>query len=313
MAGCTTAVGTERALKRVLLTGASGFVGLHCIEPLIARGYEVHATSTKAREGDTLGAQWHKVDLLQDNAVPNLAATVKATHLLHLAWYVVPGKLITAAENFAWVTASMALVDAFAKEGGTRVVASGSAYEYDWNYGFCNERLTPSIPNTPYGACKQALRTLLDSYCANAGLSAAWARVFFLYGPNEHPGRLVSSVILSLLKGEGAKSSHGRQIRDYMHVQDVADGLVAMLDSGVTGTFNLCSGQATTIRDIVLTIGRLIQRPDLVLLGALPARANDAHMVVGDNARLLAEVEWKQRLDLESGLRQTIEWWREHR
>lgn len=300
-------------MKRVLLTGASGFVGLHCIEPLLARGYEVHATSTKPREGDTRGAHWHRVDLLDSDAVRELAATVKATHLLHLAWYVVPGKLITAAENFSWVTASMALVDAFAKGGGNRVVASGSAYEYDWNYGFCGERLTPSVPNTPYGACKQALRTLVESYCANVGLSAAWARIFFLYGPNEHPGRLVPSVILSLLKGEGAKSSHGRQIRDYMHVQDVADGLVSILDSNVTGTLNVCSGQATTIRDIVLTIGQIVQRPELILLGALPARANDAHMVVGDNARLLAEVEWSQRWNLEGGLRQTVEWWRDHR
>jgi nucleoside-diphosphate-sugar epimerase len=300
-------------VKRVLLTGASGFLGLHCIEPLLARGYEVHATSTKARDGDTRGAHWHTVDLLQADTARELAATVKATHLLHLAWYVVPGKLIAAAENFSWVTASMALVDAFAKEGGKRVVVSGSAYEYDWNYGFCSERLTPSVPNTPYGACKQALGTMVESYSANVGLTASWARVFFLYGPNEHPRRLVPSVILSLLNGEPAKCSHGRQIRDYMHVQDVADGLVSVLDSDVAGTLNVCSGQATTIRDIVIAIGQIVQRPELILLGAIPARDNDAHMVVGDNSRLLAEVEWSQRWSLDDGLRQTIEWWRGRR
>lgn len=300
-------------MKRVLLTGASGFLGLHCIEPLLARGYEVHATSTKARDDDARGVHWHKVDLLQPNAPHELAAAVKATHLLHLAWYVVPGKLIAAAENFSWVTASMALVDAFAKEGGKRVVVSGSAYEYDWSYGYCSERLTPAVPNTPYGACKQALGTLVESFSANVGLSASWARVFFLYGPNEHPRRLVSSVILSLLNGEPAKCSHGRQIRDYMHVQDVADGLVSILDGDVSGTLNVCSGQATTIRDIVVAIGQIVQRPELILLGALPARENDAHMVVGDNSRLLAEVEWRQRWPLEAGLRQTIEWWQGHR
>ena len=143
-----------------------------------------------------------------------------------------------------------------------------------------------------------------------SGLSTAWGRVFFLYGPREHPDRLVSSVIRSLLKGEAARCSHGRQIRDYMHVQDVADGLVALLDSDVEGAMNVCSGQATTLREIVLSIGRICERPDLIQLGAIPARANDTPLVVGDNARLTSETGWKQQLDLETGLRETVDWWR---
>ncbi|HEX6397717.1 MAG TPA: NAD(P)-dependent oxidoreductase, partial [Steroidobacteraceae bacterium] len=135
-------------------------------------------------------------------------------------------------------------------------------------------------------------------------------RVFFLYGPHEHPQRLVSSIILSMLRGEPAKSSHGRQIRDYMHVQDVADGLVAVLDSELRGTVNVSSGRATQIRDIVLTLGSLLGRPELVQLGALPARANDAPMVVGDNAKIMAELGWQPRFELESGLGHTIDWWK---
>jgi nucleoside-diphosphate-sugar epimerase len=154
---------------------------------------------------------------------------------------------------------------------------------------------------------------MLGALGEQAGLSVGWGRVFFLYGPNEHPQRLVSSVILSLLRGEPAKTSHGRQIRDYMHVQDVADGLVSLLHSDVRGAVNISSGQATTIRELVLTAGRLLQRPDLIQLGAIPARANDSPLVVGDNARLLTEVGWSQKLDLEAGLTQTIEWWKSHK
>ena len=88
-----------------------------------------------------------------------------------------------------------------------------------------------------------------------------------------------------------------------MHVQDVADGLVALLDSDVRGAVNVASGQATTLREIVLTIGRLLERPDLIQLGAIPARANDAPLVVGDNTRLRHEVGWTQQFDLEAGLR----------
>jgi nucleoside-diphosphate-sugar epimerase len=297
-------------MKKVLITGATGFIGHHCLGPLKARGYEVHAVSSKPMKSDASGVHWHQADLLQPGAAKALLAEVKPTHLLHLAWFVVPGKLITAPENFAWVRASMELVQEFAAQGGKRLTVCGSGYEYDWNYGYCSEKLTPAVPNTVYGSCKQALNFLVQSFASQNALSAAWGRVFFLYGPNEHPQRLVSSVILSLLKGDPAKTSHGKQIRDYMHVQDVADGMVALLDSEVTGSVNVSSGQATTLREIVLTIGRVVEKPELIQLGAIPARANDTPLVVGENLRLLNEVGWKQQFDLEAGLRQTIEWWK---
>jgi nucleoside-diphosphate-sugar epimerase len=296
--------------KRVLLTGATGFIGYHCLEPLKARGYEVHLVSSRPMKTGASGVHWHQANLLEPGTAKSLLAEVKPTHLLHLAWFVVPGKLITAPENFAWVRASMELVEEFAAHGGKRLAVCGSSYEYDWNYGYCSEKLTPAVPNNVYGSCKQALQLLVQSFASQAGLSAAWGRVFFLYGPNEHPQRLVPSVILSLLKDEPAKCSHGRQIRDYMHVQDVADGLVSLLDSEVTGTVNVSSGQATSLREIVLAIGRLMGKPKLIELGAIPARANDAPLVVGENLRLLNECGWKQQYELEAGLRQTIEWWK---
>ncbi len=295
--------------KKVLLTGASGFIGRHAIAPLVARGYEVHAISSRVPMGASDGVVWHQADLLEPGGAQTVLAQVRPTHLLHLAWYVVPGKLITAPENFAWVTASMDLLRRFAEQGGQRVTVCGSGYEYDWSYGYCSEKLTPAVPNTVYGSCKQALNLLTQSFASQAGLSAAWGRVFFLYGPHEHPDRLVSSVIRSLLRKEPARCSHGRQIRDYLHVQDVADGLVALLDSSLEGPVNVSSGEATTLREIVLTIGRLIERPDLIQLGAIPARANDTPLVVGDNTRATAETGWTPRHDLDSGLRQTIDWW----
>jgi nucleoside-diphosphate-sugar epimerase len=298
-------------MKRVLLTGAGGFIGGHCIRPLLDRGFEVHAVSRAAHPVGGQGATWHRADLLQPGVARDLVATIGPTHLLHLAWYVVPGKLITSPENFDWVTGSLDLVRAFAESGGQRLAVCGSGYEYDWSYGYCTEGLTPCVPDTVYGACKHALHELVRSLAASRQLSFAWPRVFFLYGPEEHPQRLVSSVIRALLRGEPAPCSHGRQIRDYLHVQDVADGLVAVLDSEAQGAVNVSSGQATTLREIVLTIGRLTGRPELVQLGALPARANDVPLVVGASARAAA-LGWQPRHDLESGLGQTIDWWKQH-
>jgi nucleoside-diphosphate-sugar epimerase len=298
------------ANKVVLLTGATGFIGRHAVAPLRARGYQIHAITSKGAAADMPGVQFHQGNLLEPGTAKRVLAAVKPSHLLHLAWFVVPGKLITSPENYEWVRASMELVQEFAAAGGQRVTSCGSGYEYDWRYGFCNEQLTAQVPNTVYGACKQALNLMSENFAATANLSSAWGRVFFLYGPHEHPQRLVSSIILSMLRGEPARSSHGRQIRDYMHVQDVADGLVALLDSDLRGPVNVSSGRATQIRDIVLTLGSLLGRPELVQLGALPARANDAPMVVGDNAKITAELGWQPKFELEAGLAHTIDWWK---
>jgi nucleoside-diphosphate-sugar epimerase len=297
-------------MRRVLLTGATGLIGSHCVDPLLRRGYEVHALSRAPRDPDGSGAVWHQADLLHSGSAREVIERVRPTDLLHLAWYVVPGKLIAAPENFEWVTASFELVRRFADAGGTRLAVCGSGYEYDWAYGYCTEGITPCVPDTVYGACKHALHEMVRAYADGLALSAAWPRVFFLYGPREHPQRLVASVIRALLCGEPAPCSHGRQIRDYLHVQDVAEGLVAVLDSDVRGAINICSGQATTLRELVLTIVRLTGREALVRLGAVPARANDVPLVVGSNARAAA-LGWSPRYDLESGLRQTIAWWSE--
>ncbi|WP_421021629.1 NAD-dependent epimerase/dehydratase family protein, partial [Klebsiella pneumoniae] len=83
---------------------------------------------------------------------------------------------------------------------------------------------------------------MLTAYASQTGLSATWARLFFMYGPGEHPNRVTSSVILSLLQGKSAQCSHGMQIRDFLHVADVASALVTLLDSDVTGPVNIGSG-----------------------------------------------------------------------
>lgn len=299
-------------MKRVLLTGASGFIGRHCVEPLLARGYEVHSLARHPVSGLSSEVVQHPVDLLNRAAARDAVQAIEASHLLHLAWFVVPGQLISSPENFNWVTASLELVRDFRRAGGRRVMGVGSCYEYDWRYGYCSEALTPLKPDTVYGACKNGLRELTEAFCRTEELSWAWARVFFLYGPHEHPKRLVSSVIRALLSGEEAPCSHGRQIRDYMHVQDVADGLVALLDSDLEGPCNIASGQAMTLREIVSSLGDILGSPELVKLGALPARANDAPLVVADIGRQTSELGWEPRFGLREGLEHTCQWWREN-
>ena len=300
------------ASRRVLLTGASGFIGSHCIAPLVRRGYEVVATYSTRQPQAANGVQWVQADLLSPGGPASLVAQAQASHLLHLAWYVEPGKMISSPANLSWVRASLELVQRFHEAGGVRGAVGGSCYEYDWRYGYCGEALTPCRPDTLYGAAKHGLAETLRAYGQACGLSLAWGRMFFLYGPNENPRRLVPSVILSLLRGEPALSSHGQQVRDYMHVQDAAEGMVALLDSPCQGAYNIASGQATSIVSIVKTLGELSGRSDLLRIGAVPARANDVALVLGDPAATLRDVGWQAKIGLNDGLTSTLQWWREH-
>ena len=297
-------------MNRILLTGASGLIGRHCIPILAARGYEVHAVSSQV--GMKIpGAIWHQADLLDSSCIHPLMKRMRPSHLLHLAWYAVPGKYWTSAENLRWVASSMELFRQFAECGGQRVVAAGSCAEYQWLNARYFEDSTPTLPATLYGVSKHATQIVLSSYAKQTGLSAAWGRIFSLYGPHEHHSRVVASIIRSLLRDEQARCSEGRQIRDYLYVTDVAAAFVSLLESAISGPVNIASGTGIPVRQLAETIGEMTGKRELIQFGAHPVNPSEPPELVADIGRLIT-TGWRPTSTLETGLSQTISWWRQH-
>jgi nucleoside-diphosphate-sugar epimerase len=301
-------------MGRVLVTGGTGFIGRHAIPSLLERGHEVHASYRSEPGEPRPGLTWHHADLLDSGQVDELVERIRPTHLLHFAWYAEHGTFWTSPENVRWVEATLRLVRQFSAAGGKRAVLAGSCAEYDWSQpswdGVCSESSTPINPATFYGKSKHATRLVAEGLAVEAGLSFAWGRIFFVYGPREDPRRLVASVARALIAGEPAPTSEGSQRRDFLHAADVAAAFVALLDSAVDGAVNIGSGVATPVRRVVELIAAATSAPELVRWGDVPTRADDPPVLVADVSRLREEVGWQPRFSAEEGIERTVAWWR---
>jgi nucleoside-diphosphate-sugar epimerase len=285
---------------RVLLTGARGFVGRPALTALLARGAEVHAVGRgDAPEWLPARVRWEAADLLAPGAAADLVARVQPDAVLHLAWEATPGVYWTSEANRDWLRASRELAAALE---GRRLVTAGSCAEYDWSAGWCRENETPLEPATLYGECKREL----------GELASAHGRIFFLYGPHEDGRRLVPAVATALLQGERAATSHGRQQRDYLHVDDAAAALVALLMADeVSGPVNIASGDPVPVRAVVEAVADATGRPELVSWGEIELGPDEPPLLAGDSARLREEVGFEPRHRLAEGIAETVAWWRE--
>jgi len=303
-------------MNRIIVTGASGFVGRATVAALADRGYEVHGVA-RTPVDDIRAHAWHTANLLDPAEVSAVVRTAEASHLLHLAWTTAHGRYWSDPANLAWARATCSLAEAFIEAGGVRAVMSGSCAQYSWDSeaigpsGIANETSTPRRPATLYGWAKQATAELLEAWSAQVGLSYATALVFFPYGPFEQPERLLPSVARSLLAGEAAEVSVGTQVRDFMHVEDCGAAIAALVDGGVTGAVNIGTGQGSSVADVARLIARLLEREDLLRLGARSA-TDEAPKIVADPTRLHNGVGVTPKYDLESGIRETIDWWSAH-
>jgi nucleoside-diphosphate-sugar epimerase len=299
---------------RLLITGATGFLGLPCVRHALAAGVEVHATARHRSNKLPEAVPFYPLDLLDDpneEQIPHLFRTVRPSHLLHLSWLTTPGVYWTSPANTEWVRCSIQVLMSFGVSGGRRAILAGTCAEYDWSKnGVCREDSPLATIASTYSLSKNQIAYYAKQWGELDNHSTAWPRLFFLYGPREHPARLVPSVVNALLAGQPAECTAGTQQRDFLHVEDAAAALVQLALSDVTGPVNIGSGEAVTVKTVVETIADIVGRPDLLRLGAKPMPPTEPPLLVADVGRLRTEVKWAPRIGLRQGLEDTVVWWR---
>lgn len=285
-------------------------MGRHVQKYLFNKGYEVTALS-RCGERSLILPEVRVVDcdILDIARCASITRDIGATHLLHLAWYTEPRLFWTSAMNLAWLSASLSLVSSFVEGGGRRVVSAGSCAEYDWkNSGhLLSEQSTPANPATLYGITKNSLNQVLSSYLNEKDISYAWGRLFFLYGVGEKPGRFMSTILQNLREGTQANLTSGVQRRDFMFTDDAARAFAELLDSPLCGDVNIGSGIETALAEVAVSLGRSLNRPELVVLGGLADNPNDPISLVADVQRLREELKFAPAFSLEQGLRAILE------
>jgi nucleoside-diphosphate-sugar epimerase len=289
---------------KVLVTGASGYLGRHVLQRLQSRGADIVVLGRQQPQGFE-HLPLIRCDLLQTHELLPLVQQAGATHLLHLAWYAEHGLYWSSPLNLAWVDATLRLLQAFAQAGGRHVAMAGTCAEYDWASGHLCEDASPLAPHTLYGVAKDATRRLAQALIAAPGpahgLSLAWCHVFWPFGPGEAPRRVLPSLI-EVFAGRAAPFGvNTSAYRGLLPVADAAEAFVHLLLSGADGRFNICSGEPVSMAQVVRTLAALCDADPAPVLALASARAGDPPLLVGDNRRLRA-TGWRTTQSLQEGL-----------
>lgn len=300
----------EYSGARVLVTGASGFIGSHLCRLLVSAGARVSGTCRREPESGPAGVEWHRGDLAEAGTAARIVESVRPDYVFHLASHVAGSRdraliLPTFRDNLA---TTVHLLDALAGGECRRVVLAGSLEEPEPDG-------TLQVPSSPYAAAKWAAAGYARMFHALYGVPLVTARIFMVYGPDQKDlNKLIPYVILSLLRGESPRLSAGTREVDWIYVEDLAQGLVALGTApGVEGQrVDLGSGELVTVRRVVELLGECVDSRVALGFGDLDDRPLE-QVRKANVEQTAARLGWRPGTGLRQGLERTVEWYRRHR
>jgi UDP-glucose 4-epimerase len=292
--------------RRLLVTGASGFIGARICARAIAAGAIVHGVSRAPRGADD-GLLWERADLTDDAAVRELVQRVQPDAVLHLASEVSGGRGVELVLPMlrANLLAAANVMVACAEAGGPRVVLAGSMEEPDMGD-------PDAVAQSPYAVAKWAALAYARHLEALHELPVVHLRVFMVYGPGQLDLRkLVPYVIVSLLRGESPKLTSGARAVDWVYVDDVVDAFLraAVTHAAEGHSLDVGSGELVTARSIVVRLRELVGGDAELAFGEIADRPLE-RVRAADPAPAEKALGWHPRTPLAEGLARTVVFYR---
>jgi UDP-glucose 4-epimerase len=292
--------------QRVLVTGASGFLGTHLCRRLRQNGAEVYGVSRSAPPQDVSGTCWLRGDMADFAVVENVFKEARPEVVYHLSGHGVGapdlGNVLPTFRNDLTTTVNVLTVAA--KAGIARLVMAASLEEPQSDSA-------DQIPSSPYAAAKWASSAYARMFHRLYETPIVMTRPMMAYGPGQRSHKLIPSVTLALLQGRAPKLSSGARGVDWIYVDDVMDGmLAAAVKPGIEGsTIDLGSGVLIPIREVVSQLAEIIGASVTPQFGAVPDRPMEK-VRIANMTDAYEKLGWKPRTSLRSGLEQTVEWYR---
>ena len=288
--------------KKVLVTGATGLIGKELIEPLKELGFEIYSITIDENNPDN-GVNWIKGNLFDKSFVKQVMQEIKPAYLLNMAW-ATTGDYLSSDINYDFLSAGVNLIKEFKLNGGKRAVYAGTCFEYKFKDEPLKETDDLDADKTEYTFCKNKLHEITKHFCLKNDISFGYGRIFYVYGKNENITRLTGMVIDKLSKDEKVIIKSGDLIKDYMYSKDIAGAFAKFLDSEVEGSVNICTGKPIKIKEFVLEISRQLKKEHLICFETV--ESNQPPMIVGNNDRLLKEVNYNLKYDFKKAIGEII-------
>lgn len=293
---------------KILLTGSTGFIGSNFTRHALAHGHEVAglALATETLPPDLPSSDkmhWLRGSL--DDAPWKEIEAFGAEVCIHAAWITTPGVYLESPENFRFLESSKKFLTRVRELGTNHIVGIGTCVEYKISGEPLSEEKTPVAPTTVYARCKNELRLAMEAQAQTHGLRSCWARVFYPYGPGEHPSRLCSSIIQKLSRDETIVLKTPDSTKDYIYIDDLAAALLAVVEKKFAGTINLGTGIGVSVREIAQTLAGMMGKTGLVS-EANPPESDPFGYVVANNSRLRG-LGWQPANSMAQGLQKLLE------